>query len=65
MAKKASESRQRMKRMVPKPYEESDKSYGVVCILQNCLITRSKCLNKGVFPFKLSSNRCNVIQKLG
>lgn len=30
MAKKAGESRQRMKRMIPKPYEPADKSYGVV-----------------------------------
>ena len=30
MAKKAAESQQRMKRMIPKPYEAADKSYGVV-----------------------------------
>ena len=46
MAKTAAESQQRMKRMIPKPYEAADKSYGVVCI--NCIvfIKDSECSNK-------------------
>lgn len=31
MEKSASESRQRMKDMTPKPVEAADKSYGVIC----------------------------------
>lgn len=34
MKKKANASRQRMKRMVFKPYEPSDKSYGAVCKIE-------------------------------
>lgn len=46
MAKKAAESRQRMKRMIPKPYEPADKSYGVVrmCFINICHY--SECINK-------------------
>lgn len=46
MAKKAAESQQRMKRMIPKPYEAADKSYGVVCINYIVFIKDSECSNK-------------------
>ena len=61
MAKKAAESQQRMKRMIPKPYEASDKSYGVVC--RNCIvfIKDSECSNKRVFTDELSRCSCNIL----
>ncbi len=34
MEKSASESRQRMKDITPKPVEAADKSYGVICCKQ-------------------------------
>ena len=73
MEKKVSESRQRMKRMIPKPYEASDKSYGVVCTfafeysyfdfhsLFHSALYCSECINERVLFDKLQSRCGNFV----